>query len=39
MDAYERGLDGRQAAWAARKYRGHQVLPESILDELEKEGI
>ena len=39
MDAYERGLDGKQAAWAARKYRGHRVLPESILDELEKEGI
>ncbi|KAF8219520.1 hypothetical protein L208DRAFT_1339469 [Tricholoma matsutake] len=28
MDAYERGLNGRQAAWAARKYRGHRVLPE-----------
>ena len=39
MDAYERGLDGKQAAWAARKYRGHRVLPESILDELEKEEI
>ena len=23
MDAYERGLNGRQAAWAARKYKGH----------------
>jgi hypothetical protein len=26
MDAYERGLNGRQAAWAARKYKGHRVL-------------
>ena len=39
MDAYDRGLNGSQAAWAARKYRGHRVLPQNILDELEKEGI
>lgn len=39
MDAYDRGLNGRQAAWAARKYRGHRVLPESIMDELEKNSI
>ena len=23
MDAYERGLNGKQATWAVRKYRGH----------------
>ncbi|KAF8202487.1 hypothetical protein BJ912DRAFT_842685 [Pholiota molesta] len=39
MDAYDRGLNGVQAAWAARKYRGHRVLPENIMEELEKEGI
>jgi hypothetical protein len=39
MDAYDRGLNERQAAWAARKYRGHRVLPQSILKELEKWGI
>ena len=39
MDAYDRGLNGSQAAWAARKYRGHRVLPQNILDQLEKEGI
>jgi len=39
MDAYGKGLNGRQAAWAARKYRGHRVLPASILDELEKAHI
>ncbi|PPQ68183.1 hypothetical protein CVT24_005070, partial [Panaeolus cyanescens] len=39
IDAYSRGLNGRQAAWAARKYKGHRVLPESIMDELEKAGI
>jgi hypothetical protein len=35
MDAYRRGLTGRQAAWAAKKYRGHHVLPDSILEEFE----
>jgi len=39
MDAYDRGLNGSQAAWAARKYRRHRVLPQNILDKLEKEGI
>jgi hypothetical protein len=39
MDAYEQGLNGRQAAWAARKYRGHHVLPVSIMNDMEKEGI
>ncbi|KAK0225547.1 hypothetical protein IW262DRAFT_1267492, partial [Armillaria fumosa] len=39
MDAYSCGLNGRQTAWAAQCYRGHPVLPESILEELEKENI
>ncbi|KAJ7187586.1 hypothetical protein GGX14DRAFT_580946 [Mycena pura] len=39
VDAYQKGLNGRQAAWAARKYRGHRVLPENILEELEEAGI
>ena len=39
MDAYEQGLNGCQAAWAARKYQGHRVLPVSILNDLEKAGI
>ncbi|KAG1730206.1 hypothetical protein EDB19DRAFT_1641456 [Suillus lakei] len=25
IDAYHKGLNGRQAAWAAKKYRGHTV--------------
>jgi hypothetical protein len=29
----------RQAAWAARKYRGHRVLPPDIFEELEKKGV
>ena len=39
MDAYEKGLNGRQAAWASRKYRGHRVLPERIMRELLNKGI
>jgi len=39
MDAYMKGLNGQQAAWAARKYQGHRVLPESLMDDLEKANI
>ena len=40
MDAYRRGLNGNQAAWASKKYRGHTgTIPESILNDLEKAGI
>ncbi|KAK0487856.1 hypothetical protein IW261DRAFT_1327469 [Armillaria novae-zelandiae] len=39
MDAYACGLNVRQATWAAQYYRGYRVLPESILEELEKENI
>ena len=39
MDAYIKGLNGQQAAWAARKYKGHQVLPNSLMDDLEKAKI
>ena len=39
MDAYQKGLNGRQAAWASKKYRGHQVLPDSIIEELDKANI
>ena len=39
MDAYEKGLNGKQAAWASKKYRGHRVLPESIMRELFEAGI
>ncbi|KAF9475993.1 hypothetical protein BDN70DRAFT_883023, partial [Pholiota conissans] len=39
MDAYERGLNGRQADWASRKYRGRRVLSDNILDGLEREAV
>jgi hypothetical protein len=40
VDAYQRGLDGALAAWAARKYRSHRVLPPDniLLPELRKAG-
>ena len=39
MDAYKRGLTGKQAVWASKKYRGHRVLPNTILEELEQAGL
>ena len=39
MDAYYRKLNGKQAAWASKKYRGHRVLPESLMDEILKANI
>lgn len=35
MDAYHHGLNGQQAAWAAKKYRGHRTLPDTIMEELD----
>jgi len=34
LHAYWKGLNGKQAAWANRKYQGHRTLPDSILQEL-----
>ena len=39
MDAYRKGLNGRQAAWASKKYWGHRVFPGSIIEELNKANI
>jgi hypothetical protein len=39
MDAYRKGLNGQQAAWATKKYHGHRTLPETILEELDKAKI
>ena len=36
MDGYWKGLNGHQAAWAAKKCWSHCVVPASILAELEK---
>ncbi|KAJ7711522.1 hypothetical protein B0H16DRAFT_1326499 [Mycena metata] len=34
-DAYFHGLNGADAAWANKKYRGHRTLPPSYLEDLE----
>jgi hypothetical protein len=39
MEAYRRGLDGVEAAWAQKQYRGHRSVPESILKRLEEVGL
>jgi hypothetical protein len=39
MDAYRKGLNGKQAAWAAKKYRGHRMIPDTILQDLEKANV
>jgi len=37
IDAYQKGLNGTQAAWAIKKYRGHRVLPQSIMEEFDSD--
>ncbi|KAF9489611.1 hypothetical protein BDN71DRAFT_1344997, partial [Pleurotus eryngii] len=34
LGAYHMGLNGQQAAWAAKKHQGHHILPESIMNDL-----
>ncbi|KDQ12722.1 hypothetical protein BOTBODRAFT_112397, partial [Botryobasidium botryosum FD-172 SS1] len=36
MDAYQKDINGKQAAWPSKKYCGHRVLPERIFEELAK---
>ncbi|KAJ6520792.1 hypothetical protein DFH09DRAFT_939523 [Mycena vulgaris] len=33
-DAYFHGLNGADAAWAKKKYRGHRTLPPRYLEDL-----
>lgn len=35
MDTYHKGLNSHQAAWAAKKYQGHCMVPKGILEEFE----
>ncbi|KAI0746421.1 hypothetical protein C8Q80DRAFT_1121264 [Daedaleopsis nitida] len=39
MDAYRKVLSGKQVAWASKKYRGHHMLPEKIMEELDAAGV
>jgi hypothetical protein len=36
MDTYHKGLSGKQATWAAKRYCGHRCVPESILAEYDQ---
>ncbi|KAF7347061.1 hypothetical protein MVEN_01459900 [Mycena venus] len=38
LDAYRRGLNGRWAAYVAKEYRGHRVLPYNLFDNLRANG-
>ncbi|KAF7372520.1 hypothetical protein MVEN_00113900 [Mycena venus] len=38
LDAYRRGLNGRWAAYVAKEYRGHRVLPHNLFDNLREKG-
>ncbi|KAJ7264351.1 hypothetical protein C8J57DRAFT_1070118 [Mycena rebaudengoi] len=38
-DAYRKGLNGAQAAWAARKYKGHRVPPPEYKKDMLVAGI
>ena len=35
IDAYDKGLNGKEAVWASKKYCGYRVLPESLLRDLD----
>ena len=39
MDAYQRGLDGQATEWAAKKYQGDCVLPESLMRDLDAANL
>ena len=35
IDAYAKGLQGKGATWAAKKYHSYHILPESILQDFD----
>lgn len=35
MDAYRKGLNGKQAAYACKKYSGHRTIPLAALEDLD----
>ena len=36
MDAYATGLNGEEAAWVVKKYRGHRVLPSQLIQVIDQ---
>jgi hypothetical protein len=39
IDADTHGLNGKQAAWASRRYHGHRALPETLMNDLLKANV
>jgi len=39
MDAYRKGLTGKAAEFATRKYHSHRRVPATVFDDLEKAGL
>jgi hypothetical protein len=39
LTKYNRGLTGKQAVWANKKYHGHWVLPLTIMEDLDAADI
>lgn len=39
MDAYHRGLTGKQAAWAGKRYHGHRILSETLMADMEADDM
>ncbi|KAI0789519.1 hypothetical protein C8Q75DRAFT_807146 [Abortiporus biennis] len=39
MEAYRKGVNGRQAIYADKQYRGHRHLPGDLMEILDREGI
>ena len=39
IHAYWTGLDDQQAAWAARKYKGHRTLPPEFLKDMAADNM
>jgi hypothetical protein len=37
-DAYDKGLDGKWAAYAVKIYHGHRTCPETLWRDMEKAG-
>ncbi|KAJ7737587.1 hypothetical protein DFH07DRAFT_752985, partial [Mycena maculata] len=38
VDAYAKGLNGREAAYATKIYRGHRAIPNDYLHDFEQSG-
>jgi hypothetical protein len=38
MHVYYKGLNGKDAAWACKKYKGHRVIPKALLVSFDKQN-